>query len=310
MSQRHTQTYNGNKYDMDGKELKNKAFAQGKKHLYKEDKYKSVLRNIYEVQCYQHINVLGSEDAKNRPKFSFGLAHTLCIAGLWAYNYDSKQATVYYPKLKDGTECLRVDDLTENFDGVQNMNAEPHLSTVYDSYLPSNECDYESELDKKTRFSCAMPGDTKTYMSFAPTFGTDNNDHYIPCNIDRCFEPYWALPKPMYKYRNPIIEAGYHFASSNPNKTMSAKFREKFEADYPTSRFDFFKFKGKLDKVIRQMSKVKEFHGTLGGLSFLALSMDIPTTIWINKRHKLTAEEKMMKHLAKRSGAKFKEADI
>ena len=58
------------------------------------------------------------------------------------------------------------------------------------------------------------------------------------------------------------------------------------------------------------MSKVKEFHGTLGGLSFLALSMEIPTTIWINKRHILTKEEKTMKALAKRCGAKFKEASI
>ena len=295
---------------MDGKEHKEKAFAQGKKHLYKQDKSNLVLRNIYEVQCFQDTDLTRYTPTYLRDKFNFGLAHTLCIAGLWAHNYDSKQPTVYYPKMKDGTIGLRVDDLLENFDGVQNMNASPYLPTVYDTYLPSNDCDYEHELDKKTRYSCSLPSDMETYVMFRASFGEGDDAYHIPCNIDRCFEPYWSLPKPMYKFGNPVINVGYHFASSNPNKTMSGRFKEQFEADYPDSRFDFAKFKGKLDKVIRQMSKVKEFHGTLGGLSFLALSMEIPTTIWINKRHILTKEEKTMKALARRCGAKFKEASI
>ena len=297
---------------MDGKELKDKAFAQGKKHLFKKDKSKLQLRNIYEVQCFQDTDLTRFTPTNLRDKFNFGLAHTLCIAGLWANNYDSKQPTVYYPKMKDGTIGLRVDDLVENFDGVQNMNASPYLPVVYDTYLPSNDCESEKELDKKTRYSCSLPSDMETYVMFRAkrctkhyirfhitrqryscslpsdmetyvmfraSFGEGDDAYHMPCNIDRCFEPYWSLPKPMYKFRNPIINVGYHFASSNPNKTMSGRFQEQFEADYPDSRFDFAKFKGKLDKVIRQMSKVKEFHGTLGGLSFLALSMEIPTTI-------------------------------
>ena len=121
---------------MDGKEHKEKAFAQGKKHLYKQDKSNLVLRNIYEVQCFQDTDLTRYTPTYLRDKFNFGLAHTLCIAGLWAHNYDSKQPTVYYPKMKDGTIGLRVDDLLENFDGVQNMNASPYLPTVYDTYLP------------------------------------------------------------------------------------------------------------------------------------------------------------------------------
>ena len=42
---------------MDGKELKDKAFAQGKKHLFKKDKSNLVLRNIYEVQCFQDTDL-------------------------------------------------------------------------------------------------------------------------------------------------------------------------------------------------------------------------------------------------------------
>jgi len=75
--------------------------------------------------------------------------------------------------------------------------------------------------------------------------------------------------------------------------------------------YDFNRFEGKLDKTIRQMSKCKEFHGTLGGMSFLALAMRIPTTIHINKRYDVTGPEaKIYKVLAKRHGATFVEADI
>ena len=56
------------------------------------------------------------------------------------------------------------------------------------------------------------------------------------------------------------------------------------------------------------MAQCKEFHGTLGGLSFLALAMNIPTTIHTNKRMVWTPQKKVFRVLAKRSGAKFVEA--
>ena len=93
---------------------------------------------------------------------------------------------------------------------------------------------------------------------------------------------------------------------------MSGRYEEKCFAGKNTFNFMNWhnKYLGspKLDKVIRRMAQCKEFHGTLGGLSFLALSMKIPTTIHTNPRMTWTPQKKVMKTLARRSGATFMEA--
>lgn len=290
---------------MDGTTRKNKAFAQGKRKQELFDSKNRIIRYIYEIQACPDTSGAPVFGTGRAPYYHFGLAHNLCIAGLIAMNYHSRQPIVYHPKI-GGKEVIRVADLQENFKGLRYMDALPTDPIVYETYIPANE---GLGFDGKTRFSIAAPGDYDTYINHNDTFGIVHNDLAYPAGLHSCLDPRWSLPETLYKLRDPQL-IGYHFASTDPTKTISSRYKEKFIAKN-SDTYDFNRFDGKLDKTIRQMSKCKEFHGTLGGMSFLAMAMRIPTTIHINKRFDTKGPiAKIYKVLAKRHGATFVEADI
>jgi hypothetical protein len=262
----------------------------------------------------------------NTDPINFGLAFDLVVAG-WINSFPAVRGVNVFHPVQEGKTLMRFDETQENFENQKYIRFPPHSPINYEPYIHVSE----NGIDFKSKAKAARGETTKDTVDFelenvmvgfnneivrSHEHSGDDNNARIFLGPQRCLDTNWRLPEASYKRRlvkdKDIFDIGYHFSSTDGDKQMSGRYEEKCFAGKNTFNFMNWhnKYLGspKLDKVIRRMAQCKEFHGTLGGLSFLALSMKIPTTIHTNPRMTWTPQKKVMKTLARRSGATFMEA--
>lgn len=258
-------------------------------------------------------------DTNNTEMINFGLAWDICVAG-WIEVYPAVRGVNIYHPIHNGKTMMRLDETSSCFENQVFTRHPPFEPINYITYVHENEGgrDFESKAKSaNTTTSLDVVDYEMQNTSFefkAEDRGT--KDARILLGPQRLLDWNWRLPIPAYKKRlvkdDTIYDIGYHFSSSDSSKQMSSRYEEIMFTGKDT--FNFMNWHNKyldapkLDKVVRRMAQCREFHGTLGGLSFLALAMNIPTTIHTNKRMVWTPQKKVFRVLAKRSGAKFVEA--
>ena len=265
-------------------------------------------------------------DISNTDMINFGLAWDICVAG-WIETFPAVRGVNIYHPVHEGKTMMRLDETSSNFENQVFTKFPPFAPIQYFTYIHENEggkdftsgsksANTESVIDVIDKeIESASFGYNNEIVSSKEHSGGTNNARIL-IGPQRLLDSNWRLPIPAYKKRldkdKTVYDIGYHFSSTDNSKQMSSRYEEVMFTGKNTFNFmqwhNKFEDAPKLDKVVRRMAQCKEFHGTLGGLSFLALAMNIPTTIHINKRMVWTPQKKVFKILAKRSGAKFVEA--
>lgn len=265
-------------------------------------------------------------DISNSEMINFGLAWDICVAG-WIETYPAVRGVNIYHPVHEGKTMMRLNETSSNFENQVFTKFPPFAPIQYETYIHENEGGKDFSSGSKSastetvtdvvdkELESASFGFNNEIVSSKEHSGGENNARIL-LGPQRLLDMRWHLPIPAYKKRlvkdDTIYDIGYHFSSSDSSKQMSGKYEEIMFTGKDT--FNFMNWHNKyldapkLDKVVRRMAQCREFHGTLGGLSFLALAMNIPTTIHTNKRMVWTPQKKVFKVLAKRSGAKFVEA--
>lgn len=263
---------------------------------------------VYEVPLYFTI--------PTKEKINFGLAYDLIVAG-WIGAFPAVRGVQVLHPIHKGKQMLRIKCMQENFENQTHVRFPPFKPIEYIEYVHIDEGGTDDVVTSMAKIQGKGPDRIDLEFGRLNQYDDKTTDNKMNTHIgpQRCLDINWKLPTPTYKRRlredKHIFDMGYHFTSTDSGKTMSSRYEESlFDGK---NAFNFMewhnKYEGapKLDKVIRRLAQCREFHGTLGGLSFLALSMGVPTTIHVNDRMKWTQQKKIFKILAKRSGAKFVE---
>jgi len=265
-------------------------------------------------------------DISNSEMINFGLAWDICVAG-WIETYPAVRGVNIYHPVHEGKTMMRLNETSSNFENQVFTKFPPFAPIQYETYIHENEggkdftsgsksASTETVIDVVDKeLESASFGFNNEIVSSKEHSGGENNARIL-LGPQRLLDLNWHLPIPAYKKRlskdRDVYDIGYHFSSTDSSKQMSGRYEEIMFTG--KNAFNFMNWHNKfidapkLSKVIRRMAQCREFHGTLGGLSFLALAMKIPTTIHTNKRMVWTPQKQVFKVLAKRSGAKFVEA--
>ena len=258
-------------------------------------------------------------DISNTEMINFGLAWDICVAG-WIETYPAVRGVNIYHPIHNGKTMMRLDETSSCFENQVYTRHPPFEPIEYITYVHENEGGRDFQSKAKSA-NAATSLDVVDYEMQNTSFeykaeDRGTKDARILLGPQRLLDGLWHLPVPAYKKRldkdRTIYDIGYHFSSTDDSKQMSARYEEiMFTGKNAFNYMNWhnkFEDAPKLDKVVRRMAQCREFHGTLGGLSFLSLAMKIPTTIHTNKRMVWTPQKKVFRVLAKRSGAKFVEA--
>tara|TARA_B100001057_G_scaffold436933_1_gene468384 strand:- start:126 stop:1034 length:909 start_codon:yes stop_codon:yes gene_type:complete len=265
-------------------------------------------------------------DISNSEMINFGLAWDICVAG-WIETYPAVRGVNIYHPVHEGKTMMRLNETSSNFENQVFTKYAPFAPIEYITYVHENEGGKDFSSGSKSA-STETVSDVINKEIENASFGFNNeivsshehsgglNNARILLGPQRLLDMSWKMPIPAYKKRlvkdKDVYDIGYHFSSTDSSKQMSSRYEEIMFTGKNTFNFmnwhNKFIDAPKLTKVIRRMAQCKEFHGTLGGLSFLALAMNIPTTIHYNNRMVWTPQKQVFKVLAKRSGAKFVEA--